>query len=335
MSFSSFMNNVGNAFKTGWNNGNLQKGIAATGMFTLNTGLTGAMIHDMNKSSCCGGPSIFNGMWGAGLNYPIGMNLLGGSLYGMGGFMGMPNSYTGLMGTGISPMTGIMNNGVMSLTGGMDPYEYGKMYMEQLKAQYPELMQSNGTIAGLSKQNNEYAGKWDASQSTEKGERFDSDLDEMIDKDNNAVEGKEIKLTTATGTDSEQYKKDISDIAKSYAAHIDKTSGNSDQELTMEEYIKYELSKLPDDATEEQKQNIRLGASYAFSRMDLNQDKKVDWKELAATIATYDTDDNGIVDGKIDSNAFKKQAELLVDPTKPTFSQTLIKNYNRLFGKDK
>lgn len=337
---SSFFNKIGQSIKKGWNNGNIQKGITAAGMTAFTVGFTGAMIHDMNnRRGCCGGGSIWAGMLGTGCNYPIGMNLLGGNLFGMGNMTGMfnPMSY---MGTGMGmtgmPMTG-MNMGMMGLTGGMDPYAYGRMYMEQLNAQNPGTQatgnsnSATGGIAGLKKQNNEYAGKWDADQSTVNGKTFDEGTAKMVDKDGAPVDGKKIILSD--NENKEEYKKDLSGIAKSFAAYMEKnSSGTVDQELTMEEYINYELSRLPSNATEEEKQNIRNGAKIAFSRMDLNQDGKADWKEIAAAMATIDTDSEGKQDGQFNSTDYVNWSKAMIDPKTSTFSDTLTKNYKNLFG---
>lgn len=326
---TSFFNKIGQAFKRGWNNGNLAKGITAAGATAFTVGATGAMIHDLNNNNGCCGGSIFSGMFGGGCNYPATMGMLSVSLYGMnmGGF---PMGYTGMMGMTM-PDAGMMYGGVMSspLTGGMDPYTFGQQYFQQIKAQMPETT-TPSTNTAATKQNNEYAGKWDASQDTTKGQSFETATNGMQDKDGKVVEGKSFTISSAS--DAEGYRKDVSELAKSYAAHIDNTSGNKDQVLSKEEYIKYELSKLPEDATDEQKQNIKLAAHYAFSKMDLNQDGKADWKEIAATMATFDTNEKGKLDGKFDSKDMSKWSEAMTTQSSATFSQTLIKNYKHLFG---
>ncbi len=337
----NFFQKMGNAFKKGWNNGNLQKGISAAGMSAFTVGFTGAIIHDLNNNRGCScGGSIWTGMFGQGYNYPMGMNMLGlNSMYmgmmniGFGmNYMGYPTAYTGIMMPGFTNMTGMPNMGYMNITGGMDPYTYGKMYMQRLNAQNSGNI-SLDQIAGLNKQDNEYAGKWDENQETKTGENFDKGTSAMIDKDGNAVKGKAIKLSN---NESEaQYKSDISNIAKSFAAYIEQNgSGKVDQELTLEEYVNYELSRLPEDATEEEKATVKEKAQIVFSRMDLNQDKKADWKEIGATIATFDTNSDGKQDGKITSKEMEKWSKNLTDYTKSTFSDALIKNYKKLFGSD-
>ena len=63
MSFVSFIKNagssIGNAFKTGYNNGNLAKGMAIGGQALFTAGMTSAMMRDMSRegsvfgSGCC------------------------------------------------------------------------------------------------------------------------------------------------------------------------------------------------------------------------------------------------------------------------------------------
>ena len=125
------------------------------------------------------------------------------------------------------------------------------------------------------------------------------------------------------------------EMEKGIKAYIEENgSGTINQELTLEEYVNYELSRLPEDATEEEKAEAKKYAQIAFSRMDLNQDKKADWKEIAATIATFDTDSDGKQDGKITFNEMLKWSQNLSDSTKSSFSDTLIRNYKKLFGSD-
>lgn len=340
---SGFFNKIGQAFKNGWNNGNLAKGVTALGATAFTVGATGAMIHDLNNNrGCCGGGSIFSGMFG-GCNYPATMGMLSGSLYGMGGMnlmngypmaMGMPGAMNFMGGTQMTMgMPGSMNMVGMGLTGGMDPYEYGRMYMQQLNAQNPGNA-SGGTIAGVKKQDNEYAGKWSSEQSTEAGKSFDEATQAMVDKDGKVVEGKNFKITS-NATNEEQYKKDLSELAKSYAAYMEESgNGTVNQELTLQEFVNHELSKLPADATAAEKQEAQKIAQITFARMDLNQDGKADWKEVAATMATFDTDSKGKVDGNISSNDLKRWTDPMIDTTSSAFSDTVIKNYNRLFGKD-
>ena len=338
---NNFFNKIGQAFKRGWNNGNLAKGVTALGATTFTVGMTGAMIHDLNNNSgCCRGGSIFSGMFGGGCNYPATMGMLGGSLWGMGGMpmgmgMGMPMSFTGMsMGMpGVSSMPGATNMGFMGLTGGMDPYAYGQMYMQQIMAQNPGTTTtgtSTGTVAGVKKQDNEYAGKWEEDQSTEAGSKFDTATNKMIDKDGNAVDGKEFKLSEEGNNNNiEKYKNDLLELAKSYAAHMEQNGkGTVNQELSMQEFVKFELSKLPENATADERQAAENMAKIAYARIDLNQDGKADYKEIAATMATFDKN----ADGTLTSTELAEASDAMTDASKADFSNTLIQNYKKLFG---
>ncbi len=334
MTFNSFMNSIGDAFKKGWNNGNLAKGISLLGATTFTVGLTGAAIHDMNKNRCfgsCGSIWSFRPPYNP-MNYMMGMNLLQNSmlikanqnnLYAYNGMGGLPFVSSGFQ---YNPYGG-MNN-FYSITGGMNPYQYGQMLMQQTYAQMQNTAITD--VTGAIKQNNEYAGEWKADQSTEAGEQFDNALKGMNDSEGNPIEGKTFKISDAEN--ATEYRQDLSELGKSYAAYIEKTSGNGDRLLNEEEYIKFELSQLPSDATEEQKANIKLAGHYAFSRIDLNKDGKADWKEIAAAIATFDTNNKDKLDGQVTSTDAYNISSALGNPNDPTFSQKIIKNYKHLFG---
>lgn len=53
MSFKTIMSSIGNVFKTGWNNGKIQKGLQLTGLATFGVGMTGAMVHNSKNSRNC------------------------------------------------------------------------------------------------------------------------------------------------------------------------------------------------------------------------------------------------------------------------------------------
>ena len=70
---TNLFTNIGNAFKKGWNNGNIQKGLKLTGATAFTVGATGAMVHSLNNNKsifggCChgGGFNSFNSFGGFG-----------------------------------------------------------------------------------------------------------------------------------------------------------------------------------------------------------------------------------------------------------------------------
>ena len=313
---NTFFNRIGDAFKRGWKNGNLAKGITALGATTFTVGLTGAMIHNANNNhGCCGG-SIWSGMLGGGFNYPMGMG------------MGMPNPsfYMGNMYSGLGgyQMPGMSYPMMPNL-----PSDWGIQWMQNWKptttTTYTPADPSQYTI----KQNNQAAEKWDANQSTDAGSKFDNATQ-------NISEGQEVKLTDNTYSGNKAgYTEDLSNLAKSYAAHIENTEGNTkDQKITLQEFIRHELSKLPADATEQDKYNAQQLATITYNKVDLNQDGQADWKELAALMATYDSDSQGKLDGKFSYNEAEVWANNLCDTTSTVVSQKLQENYKKLFGGD-
>ena len=311
---NSFFGKIGQAFKKGWNNGNLAKGITALGATGFTVGLTGAMIHDANNNRCsCGNNSIWFGMLGTGLNYRAGMDLLNFSAYQM------PGMYPG-----ITSGNSMLYPRIMQL----DP-NWGTKYMQNWEAEYMKKMQP------LTYEN-PAAEKWAANQSTEAGKQFNQNTSALIDnKTKKPIEGNEYTFSTKP----ENYKDDVSNLAKSFAAYIE-SKGNTtqDQKLTLEEYINYELSNLPEDATDEEKQKTKVAATNAFINMDLNGDDSVDWKEVAATIATLDSDNEGNLDGKIESEQYAQWSTYLASDAQTSkttrFKQILQKTYKQLFGSD-
>ena len=123
MSFRTFMGSIGNAFKTGWNNGNIQKGMAITGMAAFGVGMTANLVHDMKR-----GGSIFSG--GCGCNsFGFGGNMFGCSPFSMGGM----DMFGGMnMLNGMGNMYGM---GGMSNMGSMMAYQWGQMLRLQLESQ--------------------------------------------------------------------------------------------------------------------------------------------------------------------------------------------------------
>ena len=121
---------------------------------------------------------------------------------------------------------------------------------------------------------------------------------------------------------------------QSYASFIDKgENGDSNNKVDLQEFINHELSKLPSSATEEQKKEAKLKAQIAFNKIDLNKDGIADWKEFAATFATFDEDKDKKLDGIIRSDDYARWSSSLSTNQTTTFDQGIKRNYNYLFGK--
>lgn len=276
------------------------------------------------------------------MNSPCNMN---NSVFGcgsFGGFGGFGGGYSGMSyGCGMGNM--------YSQMGMMDPYAsqmalgqaYGSGFAlgEYLKSQ-PNQYQGAGlqNLLGMQgAQQNATLAPTD-NKAAEKFKDKDTQLGEIFEK--HTQEGKDTSFVLsewkqeAEGKEKdEKYKTYTSNFAKSYLAHMDKKSGNQDNEIALDEFIKYNMSvDLKEDATAEEKAAYKQAARVAFNKMDQNGDGKVDWKEMAAVMSTYDS----VKDGKHDGTITKEEAENasvgLMDPTKTNIDLKFRAEYKRLFG---
>ena len=186
------------------------------------------------------------------------------------------------------------------------------------------------------KTDNEYAGDIDKNQDTTQGAAYNKASYEMTDENGEVVKDKSFTISQAK--DGEEYTKDLSNLSKSYLADIDKSVGNGDGEISVDEYINYEMkSQNLANANAEQKSDAMKLGQIAFSKLDQNGDNKLDWKEMAAGFATFDSDSTGKskkdLDGKITSEDFATWSEYLVNQNSNVFDTTVRKNYTQLFGK--
>ncbi len=350
MSFRTFMGSIGSAFKTGWNNGNIQKGMAATGMAAFTVGLTGNMIHDMKHSG-----SIFGG--GCGCNsfgFGGGMNMFGCNSMNMFG-----NSPFSMMGGGMN-MFG-MNNmyGGMDMYGGMGmlngmngmgnnmAYQWGQMLRVQLESQQGMYSGMNNGIYNNFEVTDEMLDNIAPGHDFEdeggivvtdtvKGQEFDNGTDALKNEsDAEAVVLSETKLSE----NRTSYINELSATAKSYISHMDTDENGY---VSEDEFIEHEVEKTRTELEENgqemnemQETNLRNSLRIVFAQMDLNRSGKVDWKEMTSTMATYDAGGKALGtkggDGKITASEYKS-AQAKLSSANGSFGKTNWQNYKRLFG---
>lgn len=289
------------------------------------TAMTGIALNSMNH--CCQGPSIFGFGCGGGFGYGIGMN------YGIGipqqmladpmGFTWLPN-----------PMNMYAQNNAY---GNMIAAQYGYSLGLQARAEAAAQTAAMQLHQQLPKTNAEYAGDIDENQETESGKAFNNATNAMSSNENakdfNIINNYTDPNNTAQC--AQEYKAAVSNLAKSYVADIDST-GNKDRKVTAEEFVNYELSKLDSNATAEHKAQAKQMALNAFNKIDQNGDGLADWKELAATIATFDTstdstNEKATKDGTISVNDFSKWSTLLGQQGTNSFDTTVRNSYKQLF----
>lgn len=104
------------------------------------------------------------------------------------------------------------------------------------------------------------------------------------------------KFTVATNT--ENYKPNFINLGKSYTEYLDKTFGNNDGKLTLDEFKKSQLAPLS-DRDKKNKQLIQA-TENTFNNINLNDDKVIDAKEMTALLALFDQDyEQMTIDGQI------------------------------------
>lgn len=298
---------------------NFGNSLSKLGAGLIQTGMTSYALR--TATNPCN-TSIF-GFGGCGM----GCNMV----FGMGGMMSANPMGIGLFGA--NNAYNAMNTQYSNALG----YQWGLSLAQQAKNNnlaMPNFSTINSN--NIKKTNNEYAGDIDKDQDTTQGKAFNKATSEMIDEDGKAVKDK--SFTISQSKDGEEYTKDVSNLSKSYLADIDKSVGNGDGEISVDEYINYEMkSQNLANANAEQKSDAMKLDQIAFSKLDQNGDNKLDWKEMAAAFATFDTDTANISkdkrDGKITSEDHEKWSLYLGNQNSNVFDTTVRKNYTQLFGK--
>ncbi len=303
----------------------LSQTLTQMGTGLTQTAMTGIALNSMNH--CCSGQSIFG--FGCGsFGYGMGMNCGIGITPQM---MADPMGFTWLQ----NPMNMYAQNNAY---GNMIAYQHGLEIGLQAKAQAAAQTAAYPQFQQLQKTNAQYAGDIDANQETESGRAFDKATDAM--KDNDKAKDFSILENYTDPNDNkkcaEEYRTAVSNLGKSYLANIDST-GNSDRKVTAEEFVNYELGKLDANASDQHKTQAKQMALNAFNKIDQNGDGLADWKELAATIATFDTttDSNqtqkASKDSTINVKDFSKWSALLGQQGTNAFDTTVRNNYKQLF----
>ncbi len=289
---TSFFQKVGNW----WNkNGNaVGKGIQVAGTTAMGAGITGMFIDTLNdKSSIFGcGSSKYNMM------NPMMYSMMNPMMMGMGG------SLFGLGGIGCScccPTSMAANTG----------YQYGFMLGMQQNMINAAQMQQVGLYQYPSVANNPYLQNFnlnnpysnlidtttvtDAETETETDTWDDTKVDfkgtKLKDGEGDSSEGAEYDLKTdalglkkikqvkiSENDDDESIKKGLIEKGQNVVANLD---SDEDGYVSLEEYVKNEKTKSGYDAAV---------AKRAFSKIDLNNDEKLDWTELAAVNGAFASD---------------------------------------------
>lgn len=308
------------SIRTGIQNGNIAKWTKAIGKATFGIGMTGMVIHDMKKNSGC---SIFGNRCGCG-----GYNYFGGGYDYFGGGYNIPwQMQADPMGFTWLPSQG-STNPYLTQAGLDTAYQYGQM----LRQQFPPTTITNTN--NILKRDNKAADAVSSDTDKKAGAEFNTATNNLMKDGKINEDAKDVTIAkiTTESTKMEDYKKQVSDLSKSYLANID---SDGDGYINKEEYIKHETENLPSDTSEKEIANQKVLAETLFKTMDLNQDGKIDWKEMSAGIVTQDAggSKDGKLDGKISAKDYDATQNNFIKNT-TEFSNTLWKNYQGLFGKD-
>ncbi len=278
------------------------------------TAITGFALK--NRIGCCHGPSIFCGGFGYGVREGIGIPsyMMADPL----GFSWLPNpifSYN-------------INNSYGNILAYQSGLNFAPIQLPQITI--PPLTQNLQPAA------NEYAGDLDLNQETNAGQAFDEATNKLGENDSESYTIiDEFSDPDNAEKCADEYKSSVSSIAKSYAAFIDKISGNCDGKVTAKEFVKHEISKLPSDTGSLEKSQAISMAQNAFKKIDINGDGYADWKELSATIAAFDTstaNQSDSLNAQINAEDYKKWSALLAQSVPNQFDVTIRKTYTQLFS---
>lgn len=337
MTFRTFMNSIGNAFKTGWNNGNIQKGMKITGATAFGVGAIGAMAHEMKKNNC---GSIFGGCcYGGGMLGGYGVNPFAMNPYGMSPY--------GMMSAGnVLDSMGVLNNYTnpyLTQAGNQWAYQWGRNIAIQQSMNQALLGTSNLYNTELTdEQINKFAPERnnqrvvaDPNADTKLGDAFVEGIGALNkDKDAEAVKLSDDKFSN---DNKAAYVSNLGKVAESYIAKI----GNNGT-ISEDNYINHEIEKFKEDnpnleLSEQNETFLKNNMKLAFAKLDLNRDGEIDKNEMTSALATFDTGGRGIgssnaADGKITAAEYKSAQDAL-KARNTTFATNNWNNYQQLFGK--
>lgn len=252
----------------------------------------------------CGNSFSYGGYGGAyGYDNPLETQFLMGQAYGEGYALAEQMAM-------LNANNGMLNNPLMNF--GMNPG-----------------MITGGQQTSLQKTNNPAAEKVDANQDTSLAEQFEQNVKDK--KSTQFVDNNWKDL--ADGEDKDIKHMDASDnFAKSYIMHMDKTSGNSNGEITLDEFKQYNIkTDLGADATDAQKTQANKNSEIAFKKLDQNGDGKLDWKEMSSMFTVYDSVLDGKYDGKISKDEVDAGNKALLTPDNTQIEEKLRIAYEELY----
>lgn len=330
MSFKTFMNSIGNAFKTGWQNGNIQKGISATGTLAMGVGMTGLMMKSLKNDSIFGN-GCCNRHCGNNFNMYNTNNM-----FGFGGSNWFNNNNTNLFGNNYNMS---YNNQQYSFLSG---YQLGLQSSQTTPAylNFSNLLKNKTTSSytfeldkELDKLNYTHgtASNIEDSVTTQKGKDFDKATDNMSNEDLNDDNVKQIKFANLQDNETKKtdYLKGLKETAQSYVKYL----SDGKQTVSEDTFVEKEVAKAIKENSNTDRKDAILKATNYFRQIDLDGDGEIDWQEMASTISSMDAggEANGKKDGKISKDEYANAFTVL---NNGQFGAVNWTTYRKLFGDD-
>ncbi len=311
----------------GFSLNNLSNSLLKMGNSFLQMGTFYATTKAINHGSC--GGSVFNGCFGTGGCYS--------GYYGnAGGFYG-GSIYTGGYGLGQIAadqyMLGQAYGQGAALYQQISMLNSATPMMANPMMTYPGMVTTQATLnQNIEKTKNPTADKVDSEQNTKLAEVFEQNIKDKKDTRFVASDWKDLP----EGAEKNGMHMEYSDnFGKSYIMHMDKTAGNSDGEITLEEFKAYNIkTDIGENASDDMKALANKSSEVIFNKLDQNGDGKIDWKEMSSMFTVYDSLTDGKYDGVITNEELEKGNSMLLKGNDTTIDEKLRSAYDDLYGND-
>ena len=130
------------------------------------------------------------------------------------------------------------------------------------------------------------------------------------------------------------YRNGFIKLGKTYITHLDKTYGDGKGNLTLQEYIKSELAKLPLEYKNDPE--FIQAAQNIANNINVDGNTIIDEKEMAAVLSVFDKDcENGNLNGKINGYDYAAYSMCLIEGNNKigkAIRQHITNRYNQMFG---
>ena len=300
----------------GFSLNNLSNSLLKMGSSFLQMGTFYAATKAMNHG--CGG-SVFGGYYGG----YYGGTICSGGIYGSGYGLGQIAADRYMMGQAYGQGAALYQQ--ISMLNSASP-----MMVNPMMNFNNFNTTTSTTQQTIEKTNNPAADKVADGQDTSLAKAFEQNVKDKKDTQFVSSDWKDMP----EGVEKNDIHMDSSDeFGKSYIMHMDKTAGNSDGEITLDEFKGYNIkTDLDANATDNQKKAANTSSEIIFKKLDQNGDGKLDWKEMSSMFTVYDSLSDGKYDGVITSKELETGNKLMLDANNLAIDKKLRSAYNDLYG---